>query len=379
MTQLEVHQQARVRRQSPLRRLKWRLQFTGWLQYLPTAAVAVALLLVSAVVSLVSAPPALLIAAASALVFAGFGFDVVTMKLGFRPREPRPARRDDLDAFDLIRSRRSCRSFQRRDLTAADRAELLRVAREHVRPAALIGARPIRLEYLAAALTVWPTVGAHEFLVAIAPREYDRTAMIDVGRSLHAVVLHAARMGLATCWIGPGADQTAIAARLGARFQPDRDHVVCVCAIGYRSRLKPLTVRAIELVQRRRLPVPSLFFADTGFRRPLPVSTPPFAAFGRTYEACQWSPSSFNSQTTRCVALTDDAGTAVRRLDFFTATSSRYYAPVALGIWCANWEAGCTALGIRGHFRVLTFHDRGVSAEAEVPRYGVSWLAGAPA
>ncbi|QRP50300.1 hypothetical protein [Amycolatopsis sp. FDAARGOS 1241] len=219
------------------------------------------------------------------------------------------------------------------------------MAHEHVRPATLIGTSPIRLEYLAAALTVWPTAGAQ--------RDYDRTAMIDVGRSLPVMVLHAARMGVATCWIGPGADQTAIAAHWGERFQPGRDHIVCF----NRDRV-PIAVEARDRPRDRvgAAPppeVPSLFFVDSGFRRPLEVSAPRFSALGRTNEACQWSPSSFNSQTTRCVAVTDDAGTAVRRVDFFTATSSRYYAPVALGIWCANWEAGCTALGITGHLRVL--------------------------
>ncbi|QRP50301.1 hypothetical protein [Amycolatopsis sp. FDAARGOS 1241] len=83
-----------------------------------------ALLLLSAVVRLASTLPALLIAALGAFVLPGFAFDVVTMKLGLRPRVARPARRADLDAFDLIRSRRSCRSFQRQDLADADRAEL---------------------------------------------------------------------------------------------------------------------------------------------------------------------------------------------------------------------------------------------------------------
>jgi nitroreductase len=48
--------------------------------------------------------------------------------------------------------------------------------------------------------------GAHELLVAVAPRDYDRVAVIDVGRSLQKVVTAATRAGISTCWIGPGAD-----------------------------------------------------------------------------------------------------------------------------------------------------------------------------
>ncbi|GHJ35510.1 nitroreductase family protein [Streptomyces sp. TS71-3] len=361
-----------------LRRLKWRLQFTGWLQYLPTMIAGIAFLAVSAVGKLIGTwqmalfwPPFAL----GVLSLAAAAFDVITVKLGLRPSESVPPRRDRLDTFDLIRSRRSCRSFQSRDLTEAHREELLRAVREHIRPDHLLGTNPIRLEYLAAPLTVWPTVGAHEFLVAITPRDYDRLAIVDVGRCLQKVVLHAGRMGVATCWIGPGADQTSIVTHLGDRFDPDRDHVICVCAVGYRSHFKPLTVRAIELSQNRRLPLDSLFFADPRSQQPLPVDTPPFSSFGRCYEVCRWSPSSFNSQTTRCIAVPDDTGQTVTRFDFYASTSSRYYAPVALGIWCANWETGCDALGIPGGFHVLTPDERGTADAPELPHYDVSWVA----
>lgn len=364
-----------------LKRAKLRLQFTGWLQYIPTVVAAVALLIVSAAGELIGAWRIALFwipFCVGTLLLAAAAFDVVTVKLGLRPREPLPHRRDDLGIFDLIRSRRSCRSFQSRDLTRPDREELKSAVREYTRPDRLIGTSRIRLEYIAAPLTVWPTVGGHEFIVAIAPHAYDRLSVIDVGRSLQKVVLRATRMGVATCWIGPGADQSSIVKHLGDRFDPERDHVVCVCAVGYRSRFKPLAVRVIERIQRRRLPLASLFFADARLHRPLALDASPFTSFERCFEACQWSPSSLNSQTTRCVAVTDGAGRAVTRLDFCATTPSRYYAPVALGIWCANWEAGSHALGITGRFRVLAPDDRGVHEAPELPRYDVSWIPESP-
>ena len=89
-------------------------------------------------------------------------------------------------------------------------------------------------------------------MVALAPRDYDRLAVIDVGRSLQKVVLAATRMGLATCWIGPGADQKSVERHLGARFDPARDHVVCVCALGYESRYKPLMIRLLQRAMHPR-------------------------------------------------------------------------------------------------------------------------------
>jgi hypothetical protein len=45
-----------------------------------------------------------------------------------------------------------------------------------------------------------------------------------------------------------------------------------------------------------------------------------------------------------------------------------------VGIWCANWETGCEALGMRGHFSVLEPEERGVPGAPELPQYDVSWL-----
>lgn len=168
--------------------VKTRLQFTGWLQYLPTVAVALLLLAAAGITALaigwhplgVGIPLFLggVLAAISAV-------DVVTLKGGIRPAERRPPRRDDLDAFELMRSRRSCRSFQRRLLSDTDRADLLTSVGVHTRSDVLIGKAQVRLEYVQATLTVWPAVGATEFLVAVAPAEYAgrRLSMSDAACS----------------------------------------------------------------------------------------------------------------------------------------------------------------------------------------------------
>jgi len=359
-------------------RVKTRLQFTGWLQYLPNAVVVLVCYAVALVGWAIGVAPALLFWPPAIL---GSGLlvvlvvDLCTIKFGLGPSEPVPSPKDDLGAFDLMRARKSCRSFQSRDLSPAHHAELMRWVDVHTEASSLLGEHPIRFEYVAAPLTVWPVVGAHEFLVAIAPREYSRLAVIDVGRSLQKVVIEATRMGLATCWIGPGADHDSMVRHLGASFDPERDHIICVCAVGYASRFVPLAIRLTLRGQRRRLPLSSLFFADAQLQQPLDTRAPGFDRFGRCYEVCQWSPSSFNGQPTRCVGVADGAEGGVR-FDFCASTSSRFYAPVALGIWCANWELGCEALAIPGHFSVLTAEGRGVGEVAELPRYDVSWVVG---
>ena len=68
---------------------------------------------------------------------------------------------------------------------------------------------------------------------------------------------------------------------------------------------------------------------------------------------------------------------ALKSFDFYATTTSRYYAPIAVGIWCANWELGCEKLGIPGRFSILAAEERGISNEQAylpLPRYDVSWV-----
>ena len=357
-------------------RAKMRVQFTGWLQYLLPMIFVLLFSLIGGTAHLLNARfVSILFFVLGMLILAVAIFDLVTVKFRLRFPERIPKRKDNLDLFDLMRSRHSCRSFQTRKLTDADYNELMESVRVHTEEAQ-IGESPVRFEYISAPLTVWPTVNATEFLVAIAPKDYDRIAVIDVGRCLQKIVMDATRMGVGTCWIGPGADHISIKQNLGSHFDSEKDHIICVCAVGYKSNYIPIFLRIFNAQFKRRLPLSELFFEDADFVQSLDLHTTPFNRFGRNYEICQWSPSSYNGQTTRSVANTDDRGD-LKRFDFFAATASRYYAPVAVGIWCANWELGCEALGIQGHFSILTAKERRINNEKaclQLPRYDVSWV-----
>ncbi len=357
-------------------RAKMRVQFTGWLQYLLPMIFVLLFSLIGGIAHLLKAQffsiPFLSLAT---LIFTVAIFDLVTVKFRLRFPERLPKRQDNLDLFDLMRARRSCRSFQTRKLIDADYNELMESVRTHMEEAQ-IGESPVRFEYISARLTVWPTVNATEFLVAIAPKKYDRLAVIDVGRCLQKIVMDATRMGLGSCWIGPGADHVSIKQKLGDQFNSETDHIICVCAVGYKSNYIPLFLRIFNAQFNRRMPLSELFFRDVAFEHPLDINVTPFKRFGRNYEICQWAPSSYNGQTARCIANIDKNG-ELNSFDFYASTASRYYAPVAAGIWCANWELGCEAQGIKGHFSVLTEEERGIKNEeagSQLPRYDVSWV-----
>lgn len=330
-------------------RAKVRLQWTGWLQYAIPLIPAALLFVVAALLAVLGWSSAAgvfaLVGAALVLIDA---FDIVTVKYGIHPAERLPEPRHDATVFDLVRARHSCRSFQRRVLTDTDREAVLESARRHLAAPRLTEA-PIRLEYVAAPVTVWPTVNAGEFLIAIAPKQYAHANVMDVGFTLQRVVLDATARGLGTCWIGPGADQDSMAAALGDRFDPRRDHIICLAAIGYRSAYLPLFIRIFNArTSSTRKDTSRLFFTDGAMQHPLDVDAEPYASLGRTYEVCQWSPSSYNGQTTRGVVTADDQ--QVTQIDFYAVTRSRYYAMIAVGIWASNWDLGTRATGHPGWF-----------------------------
>ncbi|HKJ28390.1 MAG TPA: nitroreductase family protein [Anaerolineales bacterium] len=361
---------------SRLWNMKKRLQFIGWLQYMPFGLAAILFFMLAGAAQLLGGRNvALFFTAVGAAPLVVFFSDLLTVKFRLRPRERLPKRRDDLDIFDLMRVRHSCRAFQTQPLTPNDLNELMESVRIH-KSAPQTGKTPIRLEYIAAPMNVWPVVNATEFLVAITPKAYERVAIMDVGRTLQKVVIDATRMGLGTCWIGPGADHVSIQQHLGDRFDPEDEHIICVCAVGYPSRHIPMFVRMFNRQFRQRHPLSALFYTDADFTQPLDVDTLPFKRFGRIYEVCQWAPSSYNGQTTRCVAVTGKKDRSLR-FDFYSATASRYYAPVAVGIWCANWEMGCDDLSIDGHFEKLPADKRGAQEQIDgdsPPYYDISWV-----
>jgi len=89
-------------------RIKLRLQFTGWLQYIPPLVVTFLIFLIAGIAHLIGGTS---VARGSAfvgtLLLAVEILDLITVKFRIRPHERLPKRRDDLDLFDLMHSRRS--------------------------------------------------------------------------------------------------------------------------------------------------------------------------------------------------------------------------------------------------------------------------------
>ncbi len=332
--------------------VKVELQWTGWLQYLIPVPPMLLIFIISLTMLLLGASYiGYFLMLVGGLLLAKVLFDIVTVRYKIRLPETIPQPKNSLkhtNVFESMLSRRSCRSYQIKKLREKDLDELKKSLEKHLEEPKFSSGK-IRFEYISVALRVWPVVNGSEFLVALASKDYNRLSVLDVGKTLQKVVLDATKMGIATCWIGPGADHKSITTHLGKRFNSNTDNIICVCALGYKSAYIPLFISIFGSRTHRRLPINSLFFEDYAMEKPIDITKYPFKKFAQVFEAYRWPPSSYNAQTTRGIAGIEPA----------TSTMSRYYAAVATGIWCANWELGCDELGIKGKFKKLNENQRG--------------------
>lgn len=327
--------------------------FSGWLQFMPPFGLALALAAASFTGFLLGwSGRGWALGGLAALFFLWGLFDLIVIKLRLVSLPERALTPPTGDAFAVMRARRAVRAFQPRKLDNIDRAFVTERLTHHTAAdsAHAIAQGRMRAVLLDAPLTVWPSVGAQSFIVVLGPKAYDRLAVIEAGRAVQHVVNEAVARGLATCWIGPGADHALVAAALGAEFDAAQDHILCVVAIGYESRYKPFFIRLAALSGKRRKPMMDLVFEEAP-GLPAPMKRAPFKALAPALEAVRWAPSSYNSQTSRIILVSEDK--TLLKAQFCATEGSRFYAPLALGIWCANWETGMEALGYSGRWRAL--------------------------
>lgn len=141
--------------------IKVSVQYTGWLQYLPLLIASIAFFILSQVHLYISTRIFSLVSQVLMLLcycaFATFMYDIIVVKYGFHFQEPIPNTDVNkyLNPFELMRKRRSCRSFSDHVLKREHLADLLEEVKVQTSTENLIGKVPIRFEYIAAPLTVW--------------------------------------------------------------------------------------------------------------------------------------------------------------------------------------------------------------------------------
>ena len=194
-----------------------------------------------------------------------------------------------MNMMDIIRTRKSVRTFDGRPLSEADRQKLLAYIETITNPWDI----PVKFVLLDAGehgLSSPVIAGEHLYIAAKVPKaEHCEEAY---GYSFEQMVLYAWSLGIGTTWIGGTMKRELFekAANVGAD-----EYMPIVSPLGYPAKERT----AVEIKLRNnirgdeRLPVSELFY-DGDFSRPV-------AASDDLLEAARWSPSAANMQPCRVV------------------------------------------------------------------------------
>jgi len=244
--------------------------------------------------------------------------------------------------MELIRHRRSVRTFDGTPLRPEDAERVLAFARETREPYGI----PIEWRLLNAAehgLTSPVIVGADTYIAGkLRPAPHAEEAF---GYALETILLYAASLGLGSTWIAGTMDRAAFerAMALG-----EGERMPCVSPLGYPAAKMSLR----ETMMRKGIKADSRFdfgtlFFDGSFDAAL---TPEKAGvLAQPLEAVRWAPSAVNKQPWRAVVGND----AVH----FYETQSRGY------VTADGWDLQKIDMGIAMSHFVLTLEELGGTAE----------------
>ena len=256
-----------------------------------------------------------------------------------------------MNAMELIRQRRSVRTFDSRPLSAEDREKLLTFAAQVTNPYDL----PITWRILSAkehGLSS-PVISGTDTFIAGKLRRAPH-AEEAFGFAFERFVLYAQSLGIGTTWIAGTMNRPAFEAAMkleGSEVMP------CVSPLGYpaaklslRESLMRKGVRADS-----RLDFSALFF-DGGFDRPLTQEKA--GVFAQPLEMVRWAPSAVNKQPWRVVLSGGSAHFFEKRSRGYVDESGWDLQKVDVGIAICHFACGLEEQGIAWH---LTVADPGIA------------------
>lgn len=199
-----------------------------------------------------------------------------------------------MQGMELVRHRRSVRTFDGRELTKEDAEKIMGFALSMENPYG------IQIEWKLLSLredglTVPVIVGADTYIAGKVKRQ--EHAEEAFGYAFEKLFLYAESMGLGTTMIAGTMDRTAFEKAM----QLESDEVMpCVSPLGYPAQKMSLreTMMRKGVKADSRLDRKELFF-DGSFDRPLPESSP----CSELLEMVRWAPSAVNKQPWRVVVI----------------------------------------------------------------------------
>ncbi|NLP12294.1 nitroreductase [bacterium] len=279
---------------------------------------------------------------------------------------------------EIIKRRRSCRTFEKKSIAAVTAAQLHAVAGSLQHGPFQTS---LRFELVAdgdkeaRALKGLGTYGFIKnpagFLIgAVGPGEKN---LEDFGFAMEALILYATSLGLGSCWLGGSFNKSRFAARVRAAAA---EIVPAVAAVGYpaeETRLRALM--RIQIKADVRKPWHTLFFRND---METPLAEESAGAYAGPLHMLRLAPSASNKQPWRVVQqnacfhfyLLRSSGDQRHRsplLSFTTADLQR----VDMGIAMCHFQLTSEEMGLKGEWRVA---DPGLAKPNELVEYIASWV-----
>ncbi len=209
---------------------------------------------------------------------------------------------------ELIRARRSCRTFDGREIEAGEIKKLKEFLKESSGNAKDI---PARFALVTASDvsgkvgTYGMITGAKNFIVGIMGK--DTAHLEDFGYAFEKIILFATSLGLGTCWLA-GIDRETFGSKLDLG---ENELVAVVSPVGYalKPRMKESLVRMVVRADKRK-PFETLFFEGVPRR---PLTKEKAGNFAVPLEMARLAPSAANKQPLRIILDGDDLHFCLQR------------------------------------------------------------------
>lgn len=257
------------------------------------------------------------------------------------------------ELLELIKTRKSVRSFDGRPLTSEDRERLERCMESVSNPFG-IGVRFVLLDAKEHGLSSPVLTGDTAYVAGMVKK--GPLADAAFGYSFEKLVLYAWSLGIGTTWIAGTMKRELFERAAGVA---DDEWMPCMSPVGYPAKKRSLreTMMRKGVGADERYPAEKLFFRDSWG---VPLGTPEPEAVREALEMVRWAPSAVNKQPWRIVAAGDSFHFFEKPDKGYVSDKTGDLQKVDVGIALCHFVSGLEARGIQVEVLV---RDPGLSTE----------------